>query len=68
MSSNWEQFKSEQKAKTPEFPSKEIEGRYQCQTCNEFVRNATYYPTESALIYTCTSGHKSILENFRVSL
>lgn len=37
-----------------------------CQTCNEDVYEQTYYPRDSILAWKCSSGHKSIMENFSV--
>jgi hypothetical protein len=63
--SNWEKFREKQES-TPDLPHRKVGGMYQCQTCNEFVMEGVYFPTELTLVYTCTGGHKSYLENFKV--
>lgn len=35
-----------------------------CQFCNEAVYEQTLYPTDKVLIWTCSQGHKSFMENY----
>lgn len=37
-----------------------------CQTCSEAVGEQMYYPTDSVLVWACSAGHRSIMENFSV--
>lgn len=43
----------------------EFSASVNCQVCDEFVPEQTYYPTESLLIWTCSKDHRSYIEGFR---
>lgn len=37
-----------------------------CQVCNEEVEEQILYPAECILVWKCSHGHRSHLENYRV--
>lgn len=37
-----------------------------CQVCNEEVEEQTLYPAECLLVWKCSHGHRSHLENYSV--
>lgn len=43
-------------------PFREMDMWLDCQTCNEEVETARFYPNENALIYECSKGHRSMIE------
>jgi hypothetical protein len=42
------------------------EASVSCQFCNEDVETQTLYPDKSLLVWVCSKGHKSKLENFNI--
>lgn len=42
------------------------EASVSCQYCNEWVETQTLYPDKSLLVWVCSKGHKSKLENFNI--
>lgn len=43
-----------------------IDGAFDCQTCNECVESALLDFTKGVLIWKCSKGHLSYVENFNV--
>lgn len=37
-----------------------------CTTCQESVPEQMYYPVDSVLVWKCSAGHRSLMENFNV--
>ena len=37
-----------------------------CQVCGEYVDEQVLYPSESVLVWTCSEGHRSFIEGFKV--
>lgn len=35
-----------------------------CMTCDEQCDEANWYPNEKMLVWVCTDGHRSVIENF----
>lgn len=42
----------------------EYGGTFQCQFCDEFVNVAKFFPNEYVLMWECSEGHKSFIEEF----
>ena len=42
------------------------EASVSCQFCGEWVETQTLYPDKSLLVWVCSKGHKSKLENFNI--
>lgn len=36
----------------------------QCQVCREDVDEQKLYPNDGVLVWTCSAGHKSYMENY----
>ncbi|QNN98331.1 hypothetical protein SEA_LILMARTIN_81 [Streptomyces phage LilMartin] len=43
-----------------------IDGSFACMTCDEACDEAEYFPVEKALVWFCTTGHRSAIENFNL--
>jgi hypothetical protein len=39
-----------------------------CMTCDDVVDEAEYFPVEKLLVWICTEGHKSAIENFNLGV
>lgn len=37
-----------------------------CSVCGEGVDDQMYYPNDSVLVWKCSAGHRTIMENFSV--
>lgn len=47
-------------------PGVEFHAAVNCHTCGEAVPDQEYFPEDSVLVWTCPSGHRSIMENFNI--
>jgi len=44
----------------------EVECDVTCQVCHEYVDGAEYFHVEKLLRWTCSQGHVSFVEEFRI--
>lgn len=66
MSGKLEEFLAKAEAPTQAKPGGvEWFASVQCQTCQEDVFEQTLYPTDAILVWECSGGHKSMIENYR---
>lgn len=54
----------DKKENEPSTPGMLIDGSFTCMTCGEVVDEGHYLPVEQILGWTCSEGHKSVIENF----
>lgn len=45
-----------------------IDGSFTCMTCDEVAEEANYLPVEQMLGWTCSNGHKSVIEKFSLGV
>lgn len=45
-------------------PQTNIEGSFDCQFCDEWVDRASFDHDSKALIWVCSEGHTSMIEEF----
>lgn len=56
---------SESKPKEPDY-IEVTESSLECQTCHEDVSEGKYYPGAQMLVWVCSSGHKSFIEDIEL--
>lgn len=62
--SRYSNISSESKQEAPANFTQTIEGTFVCQTCFEDVGEAKLFRAEQLLMWTCSDGHKSWVEDF----
>jgi len=45
-----------------------IDGSFVCMTCDETCDEAEYFPIKKILVWTCSDGHDSAIENFNLGV